>query len=284
MHRRNGFFPAVAQQNELQKKYLFGVFAAVLLWLTVQAAFFHPDAENTAPAVPEDGLTVLVEEQYPPFSYSDEKGELKGFNVEVAQGICRELGTVCRIRPVQFERIIPLLEAGEADLAVAGMSMTPERREKLAFSEVYYRSRSFFITRDPEVGLITSANCRGLSIGVQAGTVQAASLAGVFEPLGAKVRTYEEFPAVIRALEEGEVSAVLTDGLPGYSFLKSPEGERFYIGGSVDDIESSLTQARVTALRTRAPLIGAVNRAIESLKEKGDYQVLNLRYFSFINY
>ena len=77
---------------------------------------------------------------------------------------------------------------------------------------------------------------------------------------------------------------MLTDGLPGYSFLKSPEGERFYIGGSVDDIESSLTQARVTALRTRSSLIGAVNRAIESLKEKGDYQVLNLRYFSFINY
>lgn len=255
-----------------------------MLSLTVQAAFFPHAGENPAPAVPADGLTVLVEEQYPPFSYTDGKGVLTGFDVEVAEGICRELGTACRIRPVRFERIIPLLEAGEADLAVAGMGMTPERTEKLAFSEVYYRSRSFFITRDPEIGLITSANCRGLAIGVQAGTVQAANLAGVFEPLGAKVRTYGDFPAVIRALEEGEVSAVLTDGLPGYGFLKSPEGERFYIGGSVDDIDSSLTQARITALRTRAPLIEAVNRAIESLKEKGDYQVLNLRYFSFINY
>ena len=73
-----------------------------MLSLTVQAAFFPHAGENPAPAVPADGLTVLVEEQYPPFSYTDGKGVLTGFDVEVAEGICRELGTACRIRPVRM--------------------------------------------------------------------------------------------------------------------------------------------------------------------------------------
>ena len=90
----------------------------------------------------------------------------------------------CKIVPLEFHVILDKLKKKEIDVAVAGLSTTPERREYLAFSESYFRTRPVFITNDPKIGSIERADPRLLHVGVLKKTTQHARLVRDFAVKG----------------------------------------------------------------------------------------------------
>ena len=76
----------------------------------------------------------MTDSDYPPFHYYDEVGALTGFNVDLAKAICEELEVQCEVTAVAWEDLIPSLDKGDADAAIASIRITAEALEKADFT------------------------------------------------------------------------------------------------------------------------------------------------------
>ena len=92
-------------------------------------------------AIP-DVIRIGVEDDYVPFSYTDEKGQRVGFDVDISSALCKKLNFRCEILPMPFGKLLPELSKGNLAMVVAGIGITPDRAKHFLFTNVYYRSRS----------------------------------------------------------------------------------------------------------------------------------------------
>ena len=112
--------------------------------------------ESEAPAAPNGTLKVAMECAYAPFNWTDTanptlgavaiSGEGKdglyanGYDVQIAKYIANKLGMALEIYAIEWDGLIPALDAGTVDAIIAGMSPTAEREEQIDFTNVYYSS------------------------------------------------------------------------------------------------------------------------------------------------
>ena len=85
--------------------------------------------------------------EFPPYE-SMENGEIVGFDVDMATAICDELGMELEIKNMDFSTITTSINLGEADIGIAGISVTPEREEIVDFTQGYAVSSQVIIVRD----------------------------------------------------------------------------------------------------------------------------------------
>jgi polar amino acid transport system substrate-binding protein len=158
-----------------------------------------------------------IDANYPPFAYVDEKsGKPAGFDVEALDWIARDAGIVIRHEPVAWDGIVPALLAKKIDMICSGMSITPERAARVAFSAPYWKLANVFVVKKGS-GLSVDAVLRsGGKVGGQRGTNEIAAL--IRERKEKKypfeVRLYDSAPLMVEDILNGRLEAALMDSLP----------------------------------------------------------------------
>ena len=248
-------------------KALFAIFLMTLLG-------FHSTALGKDEHPP---LRVAVDAPYPPFAMVDKRGNLSGFDVDIANALCAELKRTCVIKSVPFDRILPAIVAGEYDIAIAGMGVTPERQQLVDFTDRYFRSLSIFIEKK---GTVPPADFKGMRIGAQSGTLQEEYLRKNFgDSITLVTKTSHE--EALRMLKNGQLDLVLVDGLPGYAYLKSEDGDGLETV-EAPVVSSDIQDSSCIAVSKKQPeLRDAINKAIQSLRRSGEYGRINRKYFDF---
>ena len=163
------------------------VISLILVTLLALGLFSGCVVEEAAPGgntyniktVKDGYLTVVTSPDYAPYEFYalDENGKptLAGFDMDLAKYIADYLGLTLEVIPMSFDGIVGEMGAGVADLALAGLSPDPERKEKMDFSDIYYGGKQAFITSKANQSKFTdlaSANQSGISVGAQTGTIQ----------------------------------------------------------------------------------------------------------------
>ena len=105
----------------------------------------------------DDYLVVGMECNYAPFNWTQsaendytvkiENGYADGYDVVIASTLAEKLGKQVKIVPLDWDGLIPALNAGQIDCIIAGMTDTPERRESVNFTSKYYESEMVVIVR-----------------------------------------------------------------------------------------------------------------------------------------
>jgi polar amino acid transport system substrate-binding protein len=225
-------------------------------------------------------LRIATEGAYPPFNFID-KGELKGFDVDIAKAICAKMYVDCTFQAVPWNDIIGGLEANKYDLIVASMAYSKERAARIDFSEPYYRSHSVLVG-DEKFQDSSPEALAGVRIAVESGTIQAEYLKKAYSK--STILLGEDQPAARKLLIEKKADLLIGDAIELLTFMETPEGSAYsYVG---DPISSDFLQssAHITAHKGNQALLARVNAALKEIKLNGTYDRINDAYFPFSIY
>jgi polar amino acid transport system substrate-binding protein len=155
-------------------------------------------------------LTVATELPNPPFVLGDDLDDLEGgFEVDMVAEIAKRLG-VERVQWVGFP--FTELVAGSrcpCDFAVNGVSILPDRRQRVDFSSPYFTANQGVLVRKGTT-VTGVADARKLRFGVQEATSGAAYLERILKPVETP-RAFRSTTAAFMALRAGQVDAVMSD-------------------------------------------------------------------------
>ncbi|MFZ3453600.1 basic amino acid ABC transporter substrate-binding protein [Arthrobacter sp. 7Tela_A1] len=231
-------------------------------------------AEDSGLGLVKDGtLTVCSNVPFQPFEYVNDNGEYTGFDMDLTREIATGMDLEWQVQNVSFDGLQSgtVLAAGQCDVIAAAMSVTPEREDKMAFSEPYYDSlQSLLVPADSSVESLE--DLAGKKVGVQQGTTGEAYAR---ENAGdAEVVSFQTDAELFPALQAGAIDAVLQD-LPVN--LDHTDGGAFTISATYETDE---VYGFAMKKDGSADLVAAVNAELAELRSNGKYQELYDKYFT----
>jgi polar amino acid transport system substrate-binding protein len=227
-----------------------------------------------------DKIRIATEGAYPPFNMKNAKGELIGFDVDIARALCAEMKADCEIVSQDWDGIIPGLLAKKYDAIIASMSITEERKRKVAFSEKYYSNYLRFIAEKDSGLTVSDSGLKGKTLGAQRATISAQHLEDNYRR-SADVKVYDTQEAAFLDLKAGRLDAVLVDAYPGYDWLSKSENSGYDFVGDQIDIDD---QIGIAVRKGDTALADKFNQAIKAILENGEYSRVNADYFPFSIY
>ena len=183
------------------------------------------NAETSAEAAETEAaggvLVMATNAEFPPYEYHD-GGEIVGIDAEIAKAIAGELGMELEIEDIAFDSIIPEITSGKADMGLAGMTVTEDRKQSVDFSDTYAKaSQKVIVKEDSEIA--SPDDLAGKIVGVQLGTTGDIYVSDL-EADGTTVERYNKGFEAVQALSQGKIDAVVIDGEPAKTFVAQTEG------------------------------------------------------------
>ncbi|MDN3610326.1 ABC transporter substrate-binding protein [Vibrio ostreicida] len=248
-------------------------------WLIV-AAMVASTATGMVQAKDWKTVRFGIEGAYPPFSWTESDGSLKGFDVDMANALCQEMKVKCKIVAQDWDGIIPSLLARKYDAIIAAMSITEERKKKIDFTGKYALIPNKFIAK--KGANLDFDNLNGQKIAVQRATTHDKYLTDNYGDKIEIVR-YGSFDEAYLDLANGRVAAVLGDASAlEEGMLNKPGGEDYeFVGPSLTDPKWFGEGFGIAVRKQDKDLTQKLNSAIDSLREKGVYQEIASQYFNY---
>ena len=221
-------------------------------------------------------LRVGTEPTFAPFEFQKEGSkEYDGFDMDLIRAIGKQLNMKVEILNMGFDALVPALNAGNIDVAAAGMSITPDRQKAVDMSDPYYVSGLVVVVnKDNEaVKSVNDLNSKGIA--VQIGTTGAEKAAKV---PGAKVKNFNTNAEVFLELKNKGVDAVIIDKPVAEYFLATGGGKDYakIVGDTMEAESYGLS------LKKDSPLTKHINKALLDLKKNGEYDKLYTKWFGAV--
>lgn len=233
-------------------------------------------------AAEDETLRIGVQNERPPFSFSDADGELRGFDVDIARALCAALEIHCDLVPLDFTSLIPGLRNGRIDAAVASISITEARRQLVDFTQKYYQATNRFVGRTDTLSDASPDALAGKIIGVKRGTTHDRYLSDVYAD-AASIRRYSHSDEIYIDLALGRLDLAFGDVISHTeSFLKTDLGEQFgFVGPPLSDPQWFGHGEGIAVRKGDDTLLTRLNRALREILADGTYANIRSRYFDY---
>ncbi|WAP52465.1 transporter substrate-binding domain-containing protein [Arthrobacter sp. ATA002] len=228
-------------------------------------------ADSGLGLVSEGTLTVCSEIPYVPFEYVED-GEYTGFDIDLIREIATGMGLETEIQQQGFEAIQggTAVGANMCDLSASAVTITPERSERLLFSDPYYDSLQTLMV--PEGSDIQNIDdLAGKRLGVQQSTTGAAYAQENVE--GAEIIEYPGDGELFQSIQAGNIDAILQDIAVNTNHTKD---------GAFDIVEEYQTDESYgfVTKKENTALIEEVNTQLSELRDNGKYTEIYDKYFA----
>ena len=226
--------------------------------------------ESTGMTVNDGVLTMATNAYFPPYEYY-EGDTIVGIDADIAKAVADKLGLELKIEDMEFDSIITAVQTGKADMGLAGMTVTDERKQSVNFSDTYATGiQVVIVTEDSDIASVD--DLEGKKIGVQlstTGDIYASDDYG--EDF---VEQYNKGADAVMALKQGKVDAVIIDNEPAKSFVAANDGLKIL------DTEYVTEDYAACINKENAELLDAVNGALTELKADGTLQKIIDQYIT----
>jgi polar amino acid transport system substrate-binding protein len=219
--------------------------------------------------VQEGQLLVGTDTPFPPFEIG-QPPDISGYDIEVMDAIAEKLGLEVTYQDTGFDTIFRDVANGLFDITAAASTITPERQQKVNFSDPYYEAQqALLVTEDSDIA--TTADLGGVIVGAQDGTT--GEVYANDETDASEVRGFPEGPDAVAALRTGQVEAVIIDQPVAVDALENIGGVKL-----VQEIPTNELYGFAMAPQNTA-LLDAVNGALAEIKDDGTLAELYQKYF-----
>ena len=226
-------------------------------------------------------IRFLTETDYPPFNFTGPDGNPAGFNVDFARLLCAEIKVTCTIQMRRFETLLDSLAANRGDAAIASMAPTPAIRQRVDFTDPYYRAPARFVTRKEAVlPEMRPEYLEAKKVGVIASSSHEAYLKALFTD--AEIVSLPNDETLRQALRRGEVDFIFGDAISLAFWINGTDSGDCcaFSGGPFTESRYFGEGIGIAVRRGNDVLRQALNWAMFRVWEKGQYTDLWLRYFS----
>jgi len=239
-------------------------------------------AATAAVAKEWDKVRIGVEGAYPPFSYVTPSGELEGFDIDIARALGEAMGAEVTLIPQDWDGIIPALLAKKYDAILASMSITEERKQKVAFTNKYYQTPAKFIAKKGMIDDFSKEAIKGKKVGVQRATIHDRYLTDNYGN-DVEIKRYGTQDEAYLDLTAGRVDMLLADSVAlSDGFLKKPEGAEYtFVGPDLSDPKWFGEGAGIAIRKEDKDLVEKFNMAIDKIRSDGTYKTIQDKYFDF---
>ena len=215
-------------------------------------------------------LTMATNATFPPYEMTTDSGELEGIDVDTAKAIAEKLGLELQIDDMDFDAALLSVQQGKADIVMAGVTVTDERKAVMDFSDSYATGiQSIIVPNDSDIA--SPDDLAGKKIGTQRGTTGYIYCSDDFGD--ENVVAYDDGLTAVQALNNGQVDAVVIDNAPAQEFVAANPGLKV-LDTSYAEEDYAIGMAKGSALED------AVNKALEELKADGTLQAIVDKYIN----
>ena len=215
-------------------------------------------------------LTMATNATFPPYEMTTDSGEIEGIDVDTAKAIAEKLGLELQIDDMEFDAALLSVQQGKADIVMAGVTVTDERKAVMDFSDSYATGiQSIIVPNDSDIA--SPDDLAGKKIGTQRGTTGYIYCSDDFGDDA--VVAYDDGLTAVQALKNGQVDAVVIDNAPAKEFVAANPG-LVILDTSYAEEDYAIGLAKGSALED------AVNAALEELKADGTLQSIVDKYIT----
>ena len=204
---------------------------------------------------------------FPPYEYVEGE-KIIGIDPEIAELIAADLGKELVIEDMAFDSIIAAVQSGKADIAMAGLTITEDRKQNINFSDPYTEAAQVIVVkRDSSVS--SPDDLEGKNIGVQIGTTGDIYAEDIE---GANIERYSKYFEAINALLQDKIDAVIVDREPGKVFVNE-NPDLIMI-----DKEFTLEEYAIGVGKENEKLLEDINASLKKLQESGKIDEIINKY------
>ncbi|KOE65228.1 transporter substrate-binding domain-containing protein [Aggregatibacter actinomycetemcomitans] len=209
-------------------------------------------------------LTFAMEPSYPPFEFTNEKGEIIGFDVDIANAICKEIQATCYFKGEAFDSLITNLRSKRFDAAISAMDITEARAKQVLFSDPYYDSTASYVALKGKATLDSAKN-----VGVQNGTTFQQYTVAETKQYASK--SYASLQDAILDLKNGRIDIIFGDTAVLADMI-SKEAEIQFVGDKVTNKKYFGNGLGIAMNKSNKTLAESLNKGLAAIKANGEYQ------------
>ena len=257
----------------MKKSVLKSILAAVLLVLiAVMAAGCAQEAQKET-----EELVIGLDDTFAPMGFRDEKGNLVGFDVDLANEVAERIGVTMKFQPIDWSMKETELNGGNIDLIWNGYTITAERQEKVAFTKPYLENSQIIVTM-ADSDIVTKADLAGKNVTVQA---ESSALDAInAEPdVAASFGELVEFATNNEAfsdLESGRSDALVVDEVNARYYMKQAGEEKY----KVLEEDFGDEEYGIGLRKDDTELLKKINDAMDEMKSDGTYDEIYEKWFA----
>jgi polar amino acid transport system substrate-binding protein len=251
----------------MKKKFRFSAILVVGLMVLGFAAM--------APA--EDKVLVNgIDANFPPFAFVDKNGNPDGFDVAVVNWIAKEKKLQVKHQPMDWDGIIPSLNAKKIDMIASGMSITEARKKEVNFSIPYWTISQVLVAKKDGDLTPEKAMSEGKKIGVQRGTTEAKWIEdNLIKKDGRKFELvyYDSAPLAVEDVVNGRIVAAAMDDAPAQDAIN--KGKPVKVIGGFGMPEEEFGYA---VRKEDAELLKTINEGLKQIMASPMWEELQKKY------
>lgn len=252
--------------------------ALLMAMMMVIAACGSDDKEDTTNGDGEsEGKTykVGIDTTYPPFEFEVD-GEYTGIDIDLINAIAENQGFEIDFSPMDFGGIIPALQADQLDIAIAGMSITDERKAVVDFSDPYFDAGLSLVVAEGNSEIMSLDDLEGKTVAVKSGTTGAQFARDNEAEYGYTVAQFEDSPSMFQEVSNGNAAVLLEDyPVIAYAIAES--------GLALETVGDRLTgdQYGIAVLKgENAEVLEQINAGLKELRDSGQYDEILAKYIA----
>jgi glutamine transport system substrate-binding protein len=217
-----------------------------------------------------DKLIVATDTAFVPFEFMKD-GEYVGFDIDMWAAIAEDNGWEYELRPMDFSGIIPALQTNQVDVALAGITIRPDREEVIDFSDGYYDS-GFTLMVPVDSDIESTDDLAGRTLALRMGTSAADYAQEHFTET--ELRLLPNIDNAYLELRTGRVDAAMHD-TPNvlYYIATAGDGEVKAVG------EQMMAHEYGIGFPKGSPLVEDVNASLAAMREDGRYDAIYETWF-----
>ena len=250
------------------------VFIICLISLVALASLSYAGDSSLDRVKKEGKLVIGLDDSFPPMGYRIADGTLVGFDVDAAEELGRRLGIEIVWKPTAWSGVVHSLNSKMFDCIWNGMTITPERQEKVAFTRPYIMDGQIAVVRFNEKRFRTPADLGGSVVGAQKDSSAIKAIEKMPNPPKA-VKEYADNPKALLDLEAGRTDAVVIDNVAGRHAISKRIGRFKALPGNI-----SKEPFGIAFRKADADLLAEVQKTIDEMIADGTMAKISKKWFA----